>query len=62
MNVNVFGDLDKSNSNGLRKKNLTAVNTRENGKKEIGNSRQRTSSISFATKDRKTWEHSCRTK
>lgn len=35
MNVNVFGDLDKSNSNRLRKKNLTAVNTRENGKKEM---------------------------
>lgn len=38
--MNVFGDLDKNNSNGLWEKNLTAVNKRENGKKEIGNSRE----------------------
>lgn len=59
--MNVFGDLDKSNSHGLGEKNLIKVNTKEKGKKETGNSRQRNSSRSFVYKG-KTWEHSCRTK
>lgn len=34
--MNTFGDLEKSNSNGMWGKNLNTIGMREKGRKEIG--------------------------